>query len=306
MERKVIVVVGPTASGKSEAAFEIAQFLKSEIISADSRQFYREMTIGTAKPHEYWLKTVPHHFVNNLSISEEYNVFQFRVQAKEIIKRLHKEKKIPVVVGGSGLYIRALVKGIIEHEEIDPEIKENISTKKKLFGKEFLYDELKKVDPKSASEMLPQNWKRVVRALEVFHQTGKTISQHFDEQKNEDENRYFQFELEWERKKLYERIDARVDDMIKSGLAEEVKFLKEKFGEKNLNALNTVGYRELFQYLNDEIDLMEAIRLIKRNTRHFAKRQITWFKKDSSIRRIQCDESISPKEIARQILNNLN
>lgn len=237
---------------------------------------------------------------------DEYNVFQFLVQAKEIIRRLQTENKIPIVVGGSGLYIRTLVRGIIEHEEIDLEIKENILTKKKIYGKEYLYDELKKIDPKSAAEMLPQNWKRVIRALEVFYQTGKPISQHFDEQKSDDENIYLQFGLEWERKKLYDRIDSRVDRMMTNGLIEEVKMLKEKFGNQNLNALNTVGYKEVFQFLNNEIDYEEAIRLIKRNTRHFAKRQITWFKKDSSIDWIRCDELLSPKEIARQILINLS
>lgn len=306
MEEKALVIIGATASGKSEVAFELAKILKSEIISADSRQFYRELNIGTAKPHEHWLKSVKHHFIDNLSISDDYNVYQFRTEAMNIVNSLHRKNIIPVIVGGSGLYIRALVKGIIEHDAVDEKIKNELLAKKKEFGSEFLYEELKKVDARSAETMLPQNWKRVIRALEVFYQTGKPIWMHFEEQESKSKIKFIQFGLNWERKQLYERINNRVDEMIATGLVDEVRYLMKKYPVFELNSLNTVGYKEIFQYLKNEIDLTEAIRLIKRNTRHYAKRQITWFKKDEFVNWIDCNEKFSAKVIAKQIASDLS
>ncbi len=306
MGKKAIVIVGATATGKSDVAFELAKVLGTDIISADSRQFFCEMNIGTAKPHEHWLNRIKHHFVNHLSIVEEFNVYQFRKEARIVLETLFNRNKVPIIVGGSGLYIRALVQGIIEHEAIDEKIQSDLLAKKNSKGKEFLYEELHRVDPKSAATMLPQNWKRVIRALEVFYQTGKPISQHFEEQESESEIEFLQFGLKWERAKLYERINLRVDKMIEDGLVDEVKSLQKKFPNYNLNALNTVGYKEIFSYLKNEIELEEAIRLVKRNSRHYAKRQLTWFKKDVSIQWIDCTENFSPKKIAHEILGKLS
>lgn len=306
MGKKAIVIVGATATGKSEVAFELAKVLSTDIISADSRQFFCEMNIGTAKPHEHWLNRIKHHFVNHLSIVEEFNVYQFRKEARIVLETLFNRNKVPIIVGGSGLYVRALVQGIIEHEAIDEKIQSDLLAKKNSKGKEFLYEELQRVDPKSAATMLPQNWKRVIRALEVFYQTGKPISQHFEEQELESNIDFLQFGLNWERAKLYERINLRVDKMIEDGLVEEVKSLQKKFPNYNLNALNTVGYKEIFSYLKNEIELEEAIRLVKRNSRHYAKRQLTWFKKDVSIQWIDCTENFSPKKIAHEILGKLS
>lgn len=306
MGKKAIVIVGATATGKSEVAFELAKVLSTDIISADSRQFFCEMNIGTAKPHEHWLNRIKHHFVNHLSIVEEFNVYQFRKEARIVLETLFNRNKVPIIVGGSGLYVRALVQGIIEHEAIDEKIQSDLLAKKNSKGKEFLYEELQRVDPKSAATMLPQNWKRVIRALEVFYQTGKPISQHFEEQELESNIDFLQFGLNWERAKLYERINLRVDKMIEDGLVEEVKSLQKKFPNYNLNALNTVGYKEIFSYLKNEIELEEAIRFVKRNSRHYAKRQLTWFKKDVSIQWIDCTENFSPKKIAHEILGKLS
>lgn len=306
MGKKAIVIVGATATGKSDVAFELAKVLGTDIISADSRQFFCEMNIGTAKPHEHWLNRIKHHFVNHLSIVEEFNVYQFRKEARIVLETLFNRNKVPIIVGGSGLYVRALVQGIIEHEAIDEKIQSDLLAKKNSKGKEFLYEELQRVDPKSAATMLPQNWKRVIRALEVFYQTGKPISQHFEEQELESNIDFLQFGLNWERAKLYERINLRVDKMIEDGLVEEVKSLQKKFPNYNLNALNTVGYKEIFSYLKNEIELEEAIRLVKRNSRHYAKRQLTWFKKDVSIQWIDCTENFSPKKIAHEILGKLS
>lgn len=306
MGKKAIVIVGATATGKSDVAFELAKVLGTDIISADSRQFFCEMNIGTAKPHEHWLNRIKHHFVNHLSIVEEFNVYQFRKEARIVLETLFNRNKVPIIVGGSGLYVRALVQGIIEHEAIDEKIQSDLLTKKNSKGKEFLYEELQRVDPKSAATMLPQNWKRVIRALEVFYQTGKPISQHFEEQELESNIDFLQFGLNWERAKLYERINLRVDKMIEDGLVEEVKSLQKKFPNYNLNALNTVGYKEIFSYLKNEIELEEAIRFVKRNSRHYAKRQLTWFKKDVSIQWIDCTENFSPKKIAHEILGKLS
>lgn len=183
MESKVIVIVGPTCSGKTQLGIQLAEKLKTEIISADSRQLYKYLNIGTAKPSKEELNRVKHHFIDKLEPDENYNVSKFENDALDIIQELFNKKKIPIVVGGSGLYIKALVDGIFSTVDTDEEFRNDLFEKRKYFGNEFLYDELKKVDPVSAAKMLPQNWKRVMRALEVFHLTGKQISVHHQEQK---------------------------------------------------------------------------------------------------------------------------
>ncbi len=207
----------------------------------------------------------------------------FVEESEKIIIRLTEENKIPVVVGGTGLYIKSLIDGIINSVDSDEEIRKDLSEKRKKFGNEFLYNELKKVDKISAANMLPQNWKRVMRALEVFYISGKPIWQHFREQKKNTDHKYYQFGLEWNRAELYQRIEKRVDDMIDAGLIDEVKSILELGFSKEINALNTVGYKEIIQYLENKISLDRAAELIKRNTRRYAKRQMTWFNKDKRI-----------------------
>jgi tRNA dimethylallyltransferase len=282
---KVIVLVGPTCSGKTNLSLKLAQLIPSEIISADSRQFFKHLDIGTAKPSKEHLEKVPHHFINCLNPSDSYDVSIFEKDAEKAIENIFTKNKTPIVVGGSGLYIKALLDGIFETDIKDEEFREELLQKRKEYGNEFLYEELKKVDPVSANKMLPQNWKRVMRALEVFHTTGEPIWKHHQKQSisKGKKNEFRQFGLNWERKILYENIDKRVDEMIESGFVDEVNCILNKGYNKNLNSLNTVGYKEIIQYLDGIISLERAIELIKRNSRHYAKRQITWFRKDNRI-----------------------
>ena len=279
MERKVIVLAGPTCSGKTTLGALLAEKLHTEIISADSRQFYKYLDIGTAKPDEQVLKTVKHHFINILEPDEYFNVSLFEKQALKIIDGLFGSNKIPVVVGGSGLYIKALTEGIFDEADFNEEIRSKFMLIKERAGKEGLYDELKKVDPESAAKMLPQNWKRVLRALEVFYTTGQPIWEFHEKQKRDIDIDFRIYGLNWGREILYKNIELRVDDMISNGLIEEIKYILDKGYSKSLNALNTVGYKEIISYLDGEISLDRAVDLIKRNTRRYAKRQMTWFRK---------------------------
>jgi tRNA dimethylallyltransferase len=308
LERKIIVIVGPTGSGKTRLSLKLAQKFPSEIISADSRQFYKYLDIGTAKSTKAQLQKVTHHLIDFLDLSENYDVSMFEKDAERIIDQIQKKNKIPVVVGGSGLYIKALIDGIFETADKDEEYRKELLQKRKEFGNEFLYGELKKVDPVSAGNMLSQNWKRVMRALEVFHTTGVPIWKHHQKQNNQKEKKYnfIQFGLNWERQKLYQNINDRVDEMIELDFVDEVKTILNKGYDKNLNSLNTVGYKEIIQFLNNEISLERAIELIKRNTRHYAKRQLTWFRKDKRIQWFDVKDSNELDGIAEKIITTIN
>jgi tRNA dimethylallyltransferase len=287
---QVIVIVGPTCSGKTALSIKIAEKLKTEIISADSRQIYKFLDIGTAKPSQEELNKAKHHFISTLNPDQKFNVSEFEIESIKIINRLHSQQKIPLVVGGSGLYIKSLIDGIFNTVDIDEELREKLMYQRKIHGNEYLYNKLKEVDPVSASRMLPQNYKRIIRAIEVYHLTGKPIWMLQKEYKREINFEFKQYGLNWKRTMLYENIDKRVDDMIESGLVEELKCVLEKGFDKNLNALNTVGYKEIISYLDGEISLERAKELIKRNTRRFAKRQLTWFNKDERINWINIEK----------------
>jgi tRNA dimethylallyltransferase len=304
----VVIIVGPTCSGKTNLSLKISQLISSEIISADSRQIYKLLDIGTAKPTKEQLQKVPHHLIEFLDPSENYDVSKFEKDAKKMIDQIHKKNKMPLVVGGSGLYIKALIDGIFNSADKDEEFRKELLQKRKEFGNELLYEELKKVDPESAEKMLPQNWKRVMRALEVFHTTGEPIWKHHQKQTDQKEKKYLfkQYGLYWERNVLYENINRRVDEMIEKGFVEEVKYILGKGYDKNLNSLNTVGYKEIIQYLDKEITLEKAIELIKRNTRHYAKRQLTWFRKDERINWFEVKKISDLDQIAEKIISSLN
>lgn len=291
---EVIVIVGPTCSGKTKLSLLLAEKLNTEIISADSRQVFRFLDIGTAKPNIDELRKIKHHFIDELDPDEDFNVSIFAKQAEKIIERLHKLSKLPIIVGGSGLYVKALIDGITESADTNDEIRSGLLELRKNFGNEYLYQQLKKVDEISASKMLPQNWKRVMRALEVYKLTGKPIWQHHLEDVKVNKFSFKQIGLYWERENLYHNIESRVDAMIEYGLVEEVKSILNAGYSKTLNALNTVGYKEIIQYLENEIPLDKAIDLIKRNTRRYAKRQMTWFNADKRIQwfDIKCSSDI--------------
>jgi tRNA dimethylallyltransferase len=301
LERSVIVIVGPTCSGKTHLGILLAKILKSEILSADSRQFYKKLNIGTAKPTEKQLAEVNHHFINSIEPDGNYNVSDFEKQADEVIEKLLNRSLIPIVVGGSGLYIKALVDGIFDTVDKDSEYREKLLNYKNQFGNEYLYKLLKKTDPVSAERMLPQNWKRVMRALEVYYLSGEPIWKHHERQKKENKYNFIQIGLNWDRETLYKNINDRVNLMIDDGLVNEVERLLADGYDKELNSLNTVGYKEIISYLNSESSLERAIELIKRNTRRYAKRQMTWFRKDDRIEWFDLDEQSELENISKII-----
>jgi len=284
MEKLTVVITGPTASGKTLLSIKLAQTLESEIISADSRQVFKFLSIGTAKPGINETKGIKHYFIDELNPDENFNASIFEIQALKIIEDMLHRGKTPIVVGGSGLYISALVNGIFDVANADEKLRQKYLAIKAEKGIEFLYDELKIKDHESAQKMLPQNWKRVMRALEVLEITGRPIWQAQNEYKRHTDIKFLQYGLNWEREVLYNRINKRVDLMIEQGLVEETRKALSLGYDKNLNALNTVGYKEIIAYLEGSISLDEAIELIKRNSRRFAKRQMTWFRRDERIK----------------------
>lgn len=276
MTKKIIVIAGPTASGKTELAINLAIKHQTEIISFDSRQFYAEMNIGTAKPGTAQLNKVPHHFIGHLSIHTEYNAGQFEKDALEKINELFLKYHSLVMVGGSGMYLDAVLYGFDELPLVDAKLREKLNEIYQIEGLETLQIMLAKLDPEHYNNVDLKNPHRVIRALEVSISTGIPYS---EQRRGKRKPRNFNAELyavDLARHELYERINQRVDMMMEQGLLEEVKRL---FPLKHLNALQTVGYKELFAYMEGKTDLETAVNLIKQNTRRFAKRQITWFKK---------------------------
>lgn len=300
----VIVIVGPTCSGKTKLSLSLAEKLKTEIISADSRQIFKYLTIGTAKPSLKEIQAVKHHFIDELNPDDEFNADIFSRRAKEIIQNLLENNLVPIVVGGSGLYVKALIDGLTQTVISDKALRQELLELRKSLGNEYLYEELKKIDPVSAGKMLPQNWKRVIRAIEVFRLTGKPIWQHHSENISQDEFNFVQYGLLWNRKKLYENIENRVDKMLSDGLVEEVQQILKMGYSKDLNSLNTVGYKEIIDFIENKITFEQAIYLIKRNTRRFAKRQITWFNSDKRINWFVINSYDEIETIAEKILKD--
>ncbi|MCX2837640.1 tRNA (adenosine(37)-N6)-dimethylallyltransferase MiaA [Salinimicrobium sp. MT39] len=279
-KKYLIAVVGPTAIGKTALGIELARHFNTEIISADSRQFYKEMQIGTAVPSEAELKAAKHHFIQHISVENDYSVGDFERDALQRLQELFLKHDVVVMVGGSGLYIDAVVKGLDEFPEVDPQIRLNLKEELEQKGLETLQEELKTLDLEYYSEVDLQNPQRVIRALEICRGTGKPYS---DFRKKSSKNRFFDtlyVGVSAEREIIYGRINRRVDIMMQHGLLEEVKGLKDK---RERNALNTVGYKEVFKYLDAQWDLDTAVSEIKKNTRRFAKRQLTWFRKNEAI-----------------------
>jgi tRNA dimethylallyltransferase len=280
LTKTLIVVAGPTAIGKTTAAIELAKHYKTVILSADSRQFYREMSIGTAKPTEEELAAAKHYFINSHSISETFNVGDYEKESLKLLEELFRTHDKVILVGGSGLFVKAVCEGFDEFPDTEPAIRENLNAAFNDKGIIPLQEKLKLADPDYYNEVDLNNPQRVIRALEVFEATGKPFSSYRKSNINKRAFNIIKFGLNMDRNDLYERINQRVDNMIGGGLVEEVKSLLPYC---HLNALNTVGYSELFDYFDGKIDLQTAIGLIKQNTRRFAKRQMTWFRKDKDI-----------------------
>jgi tRNA dimethylallyltransferase len=274
MRPKLIVIGGPTASGKTGLAIQLAQHFQTEIISADSRQCYRELTIGTAKPSEDELLLVKHHFINSHSISENLNAGSFSESGQELLKKLFKKFNVLVVAGGSGLYIKALLEGLDNLPAIDQEIRNELKQEFLQTGIEPLKEELKAKDSIYYDKVDRQNHQRIIRALEIIRTSGLPYSSFLGKKQKRNDFDLFNFAIDWPREQLYERIDLRVSKMMQAGLLEEVSGL---VSFKNHPALRTVGYSELFDFFDGKTSLETAIDLIRQHSRNYAKRQITWF-----------------------------
>lgn len=302
---KILVIVGPTASGKTSLALHIAKEIPSEIISADSRQVYTYLDIGTAKPTKSELAEVPHHCIDISEPNQKFNAGEFLSLGRKIISEILQRKKLPIVCGGTGLYVQALIDGFFEQPEFSGEIRSKLDERIEKEGRESLYRELERVDPASAQTMDATKYRRVIRALEVFYETGVPISQfHADHKKDALYNATW-IGLNWERPTLYKRINDRVDRMIANGFLDEVKRLQAMGYDDRFQSLQTVGYKEAFQFLRNEISYERMIELMKQNTRRFAKRQMTWFRKEKRIhwKIIVQDSEIAP--IANNIIKKL-
>ena len=285
----LISVVGPTAIGKTTLGIKLAQYFNTEIISADSRQFYKEMFIGTAVPSQIELKAVPHHFIQHKSIKDKYTVGDFENDAIKKLKTLFSTKSVVIMVGGSGLYIDAVTKGLDYFPKIDSNIRATLNQRLHSDGIKTLQAELKTLDKKTYDSIAINNPQRLIRALEICIGTNKPYSSFLTNSEKKRPFKIITIGLTADRKLIYDRINARVDLMIKNGLIEEVKSL---ISFKSYNALNTVGYKELFNYLDNSSDLDTAISEIKKNTRRFAKRQLTWFRKNENTNWFNYDTKI--------------
>ena len=279
-KKTLITIVGPTAIGKTSLSILIASYFKTEIISCDSRQFYKEMTIGTAVPEKEELAEVPHHFIQNRSVFEDYNVGAFERDALNVLDTLFKKHNIVVMVGGSGLYVKAVLEGLDDFQKIDPTIRLELNNIYKNEGIIPLQQQLKKLDIETYNTISLDNPQRIIRALEICIGTNLPYSSFKGKGKRKRDFESIIVGLNGNRQKIYDRINYRVDLMVKKGLLDEAKKLHP---QKSLNALQTVGYKELFLFFDGKITKEYAVEEIKKNTRRFAKRQLTWFKKNTNI-----------------------
>ena len=296
MNNQLVTIIGPTAIGKTGLAIKIAEFYKTEIVSADSRQFYRELNIGTAKPSSSELSKIKHHLINNKSIHEQYNINDFEKDAIESINSIFKKNKVAVLVGGSGLFINSVLYGLDEIPAIDENIRNSLYSDMDSLGIKVLQEKLKLLDPNSYDNIDIDNPRRLIRALEVTIGSGKPYSSFLKKTKKNRNFNVITIGLNQDRAELYEKINTRVDNMIKGGLIDEVKGLYEL---KNLKTLNTIGYSEVFKYIDEIYSKDECINEIKKNTRRYAKRQLTWFKSIENVK------WVSPNYDLKDVLNHI-
>jgi tRNA dimethylallyltransferase len=300
----IIVICGPTGIGKTSAGIETAEIFGGEIISADSMQIYKYLDIGTAKPTKQETQRVLHHMVDIIDPDEDFSAAKFASMGIEIINRLEKENKVPFVVGGTGLYIKALVHGLFDAEPAaDSDFKIFLKEHAKVYGTEFLYNKLKKLDPEAANKIHPNDTFRIIRAFEVFESTGISISEH---QKKHGflENRFnvLKIGLNVERETLYRQIEKRVDLMIEAGFADEVKRLLDMNYSANLKSMQSIGYRHMIDHITGSTTLDEAVRTLKQDTRRFAKRQLTWFNADPDIIWVRPDQVKDIKALVEKFI----
>ena len=285
MKKPIVVLTGPTAVGKTELSIQLAKVIGGEIISADSMQVYKHMDVGSAKITPEEMDGVRHYLVDELEPFDEFHVVKFQEYAQKYLNEIYAHGKIPIIAGGTGFYIQALLNDIdFTDQESDSAYRKELEALAEEHGNQYLHDRLKEVDPESAEAIHPNNRKRVIRALEFYQETGRKISEHnAKEQMRTSPYNFAYFVLNDERSHLYKRIDARVDKMIEDGLEAEVRRLKEMGCTKDMVAMQGIGYKEMLSYLDGSYSLEEAVYIIKRETRHFAKRQITWFKRERDV-----------------------
>ena len=296
--KKLITISGPTASGKTDLSIKLASYLECSIISCDSRQFYKEMSIGTAVPTKSELSKIKHYCIQHKSIFDTYTVGDFRHETLLLLKKLFQNKDYVIITGGSGLYMDSIVKGIDFFPEINKNVREELNYNFNLKGIKYLQEQLSRLDPIYFSTVDINNQRRLIRALEVCISSGKPYSSFLNKRKNDYDFNIESFAIRTNRDVLYKRINARVDKMIEAGLIDEVKKL---FKHKNLNPLNTVGYKEIFEFIEKKVSLEDSIEKIKQNTRRYAKRQITWLKnKDYK----WIDSDINLEEFIKMINSN--
>lgn len=305
MKERLVFLVGPTAIGKTGISIELAGLINGEVISCDSMQVYKGMDIGTSKPAKDLVTRIPHHMIDIIEPSDEFSVAQFRRMAVKAIEDIIARGKTPLVAGGSGLYIKVLIDGIFEAPSTDREFRARLKQEADEFGTEILYIRLQEVDKEAASGIHPNDLRRILRALEVYEKAKAPISQlRTNTVGLSDQYEVRIFGLNMERPALYKKIEERVDLIFKEGLVDEAKRLTEN--KLSLTASQALGYKEVFAFLRGEYDIEEAKRLIKRNTRHYAKRQFTWFRRDKRIEWMMLDENFDSKEIAKEIWKKLS
>ncbi len=285
MKRPLIILAGPTAVGKTDLSVRLAKKIRGSVISADSMQVYRYMNIGSAKIMPEEMQGIPHYLIDELMPEEEFNVVVFQRLAKQYLEEIYQSGRIPILAGGTGFYIQSVLYDIdFSEENSDSSLRRELENLAETKGNLFLHQKLREADPASADAIHPNNVKRVIRALEFYEQNGRPISEHNEkERQKESPYNFAYFVLNDERAHLYQRIDRRVDLMLEQGLVEEVAHLKEMGYHKGMVSMQGLGYKEILSYLDGEITLEEAIYILKRDTRHFAKRQLTWFRREDDV-----------------------
>lgn len=300
----VIILVGPTASGKTGLAIELAKLINGSIVSADSMQIYRHMNIGTAKPDAVEMSGIRHYMIDEVNPDDNFSVAKYRELALKYISQIVEDGRHPIVAGGTGLYINSLLYNINFSETIcDEELREALKAEANEKGNRYLYEKLLAIDPEAAAKIHENDIKRIIRAIEVYTQTNKPISLHAKLSRLEPPPyNYIVFGLRWDRSKLYERIEKRIDMMLQRGLVDEVKGLMKMGYDKGNTAMQGIGYKEILSYLKGECTLEETIYILKRDTRHYAKRQITWFRRLEKIFWLDVDENTNFEELAEKII----
>ena len=309
--QKLIVLVGPTAIGKTELSLTLAKEFGCEIVSMDSMQIYKYMDIGTAKPTQEERGIVPHHLVDFVDPADDYNVSRFVSDARSSIEKIQSHDKLPMIVGGTGLYLRGLLEGIFEMATVPGHIRERLEETAQERGLQYLFEKLTEYDPETAGRLHPNDHQRIMRALEIYHTTGIPWSSHLKEQQKQKEESKGSFKtvkigLHRDREILYERINRRVDIMVEQGLLNEVENLLSMGYTPELNSMQSLGYKHMVNYIDSTWNWEEALRLLARDTRHYAKRQLTWFRRDSEIQWFEPDETEHIAAVIKNFLERVN